>query len=90
MIELDTQIYQLDKSNRIMQDELKGDTDLPYYLKENNEIMAKAKQNLLLFLSKFLKIGINLEKEVFPFLRYRDIYMPKDDDEQKDQEESKN
>jgi hypothetical protein len=73
--QLDTKIYQLMKSNKIIEEDLVNDPDLPHYVKENNEIIENTKEEIMRILNAFLKSGMNLDKEVYPQLKYKSLYL---------------
>eukprot|EP00347_Sterkiella_histriomuscorum_P012898 403366795 len=75
MQELDTKIYMLIKSNKEIEKELKDDPEMPEYLKENEQLIIKSKDELLTILNAFLKSGIDLDKEVYTQLQYRHLWM---------------
>ena len=64
------------KSNKIIEEELKGeDPDYRLYIKENYEIIMRTKDDVIKIINAFLKSGINLQKEVYPQLKYRSLYL---------------
>ncbi len=54
LVELDTKIYMLVKSNKAITDELADDPELPSYLEENNQIIVRTKDEILKILNAFL------------------------------------
>lgn len=67
------------KSNKIIEEELKGtDPDYKTYIKENNEILFRTKDEVLKIVNAFIKSGVSLEKEVWPKLKHRELYLSDD------------
>ena len=84
--ELDTKIYMLMKSNKVIKEDLAEDPDLPSYLEENNSIIVRTKDEILKILNAFLLAGIDIDKEnVLSKMTNRHLYMPADIDESKSQ-----
>ncbi len=54
LVELDTKIYMLVKSNKAITDELADDPELSSYLEENNQIIVRTKDEILKILNAFL------------------------------------
>lgn len=67
------------KSNKLIEQELVEDPSVNQYIKENNEIIEKSKEEIHKILNAFLKSGINLDKEVMPKLKYKSLYLNEDE-----------
>ena len=77
--ELDTKIYMLLKSNTQIAEDLKGDPEMHEYIKENEGIILRSKDEVLRILSAFLKAGIHIDKEgILTKMKHRHLYMPSD------------
>ena len=75
--ELDTKIYMLLKSNKVMRDDLGDDPDLASFLEENDSIIVRTKDEILRILNAFLQAGVDLDKEnVLSKMTNRHLYMP--------------
>lgn len=88
--ELDNKIYQLMKSNRIIEEDMKDDADYKYYIKENNEIIIRSKDEIWRILTAFIKAAMNLDKDVYPKLKYRNLYMGEDGKMKENEKETQN
>ena len=73
--QLDVKVFQLDKSNRLIREELHDDPEMEGYLAENEAIIARSKHEILGILSAFTKAGVDVEKEVYPGLKHRQLWM---------------
>lgn len=54
---------------------MKDDPDYKSYIKENNDIIIRTKDEIWRILSAFLKAGMNLDKDVYPKLKHKDLYL---------------
>ncbi len=45
------------------------------YINENDEIIMRTKDEIYRILTAFLKSGINIDKEVFPVMPWRKLYL---------------
>ena len=82
--ELDTKIFMLLKSNKIIAEDLRDDPEMPEYLKENEGIIMKTKDEILKILNAFMKAGIDLDKEgVLMKMPHRGLYMIEEEGSQK-------
>ena len=52
------------KSNKIIAEELKEDPEKDNYIRENEEIIVRTKDDIIQILNAFLQAGINIDKEV--------------------------
>ena len=80
--ELDNKIYHLLESNKYLQEEIK-DTETKQeveeykvFIAENQDVILNLKNQMLRILNAFMKAGTNLEKEIYPKLKYKGLYMP--------------
>ena len=85
--QLDVKVFQLDKSNRLIMQELRDDPEKEEYIAENEAIIARSKHEILGVLGAFVKAGVDLEKEVYPALKHRQLWMGGDKDKASDSEE---
>ena len=81
---LDNKIYHLIRSNKEMQEERQqaiedDDYELAQewadFITENDGVIIKQKDTIIKILTQFLKVGTNLEKEIYPKMKYRSLYM---------------
>ena len=72
---MDVKIYQLTQSNEYLKKEFKDDPDSDENIRENEELILKTKDEVYKILTAFLKAGINLDKEVFPTMPWRELYL---------------
>ncbi|CDW79039.1 UNKNOWN [Stylonychia lemnae] len=78
MQQLDMKIFQLIKSNKEIMKELADDPEMPEYIQENEGIIIKSKDDLILILNAFIKSGIDLDKEVLPQLEHKNLWLNDD------------
>ena len=45
-------------------------------MKENDAVLVDLKDQILRILNAFLKAGLNLERDVYPRMKYKGMYMP--------------
>ena len=46
------------------------------YIKENEDLILNKKNEIIKIISAFIKAGSNIERDVFPKMKYRSYYMP--------------
>jgi len=46
------------------------------FIAENEDVILNLKNQMLRMLNAFMKAGTNLEKEIYPKLKYKGLYMP--------------
>ena len=81
LVELDTKIYMLIKSNKAITEEMADDPDIESYLEENNSIIVRTKDEILKILNAFLQAGIDIDQQhVLDKMTHRLLYMPDDID----------
>ena len=54
LVELDTKIYMLVKSNKAIREEMHDDPDVESYIEENEQIIVRTKDEILKILNAFL------------------------------------
>ena len=82
LVELDTKIYMLVKSNKAIREEMHDDPDVESYVEENEQIIVRTKDEILKILNAFLQAGIDIDgQHVLEKMTHRLLYMPQDIDQ---------
>ena len=73
--ELDKKVYMLLKSNKSIEKEMKGtDPDWYQYISENADLILRTKDEIARIIRAFLKVGVDLDKEVYGVLEHRVLW----------------
>ena len=51
-------------------------TEYEEYIKNNNQILKRFKDQSFRIVSAFVKAGANLEKDIYPLMKHKALYMP--------------
>jgi len=51
-------------------------TEYEEYVKNNDRVLGRFKDQSLRIVGAFIKAGANLERDVYPYMKYKALYMP--------------
>ena len=88
--EIDNKIYHLINSNKYFKEEIQATKDKPEdyedpeadreeyieYIKENEGVINNFKDQIIRIMNAFLKAGTNVDRDVYPKMKYKGLYMP--------------
>lgn len=88
--EIDNKIYHLINSNKYFKEEIQATKDQPEdyddpeaerveyaeYIKENEGLINNFKDQIIRIMNAFLKAGTNVDRDVYPKMKYKGLYMP--------------
>ena len=57
-------------------------TEYEEYVKNNDRVLGRFKDQSLRIVGAFIKAGANLERDVYPYMKYKALYMPQFHDQQ--------
>ena len=62
-------------SNKLIAEEMQDDPDWENYVRENEDIIVRTKDEIVKIMVAFLKVGVNLDKEVLGKLKHKNLYL---------------
>lgn len=82
--ELDNKIYHLLRSNKYFEEEMQNPEnqedpeviqEFKDFKKENDDIILNSKDQIIRIMNAFIKAGTNIERDIYPKMKYRSMYM---------------
>ena len=82
--ELDNKIYHLIRSNKYFIEEMQDPEnqedpevmqEFEDFKKENDDIILNSKDQIIRMMNAFIKAGTNIERDIYPKMKYRALYM---------------
>ena len=68
-------------SNKLIAEEMQDDPDWENYVRENEGIIVKTKDEIVRIMVAFMKVGVNLDKEVLGKLKHKNLYLGEEEKE---------